>query len=55
MPSLDYDPAQVPRWIKQDTMKRILEWIKLNQQLLSDYELGNIWDTDEFLNNISKV
>lgn len=55
MPSLDYDPTQVPRWIKTDTMKRILEWIKLNQQLLIDYEYGKIWDTDDFMNNISKV
>jgi hypothetical protein len=55
MPSLDYDPTQIPRWIKVDTMKRILEWFKLNQQLLADYEYGKIWDTDEFLNNISKV
>lgn len=55
MPSLDYNPAQVPRWIKQDTMIKILEWIKLNQQLLADYEYGKIWDTDDFLNNISKI
>jgi hypothetical protein len=55
MPSLDYDPTQVPRWIKHTTMKKILEWIKLNQELLSDYEHGKIWDTDDFLNNISKV
>ena len=55
MPSLDYDTTQVPRWIKHTTMKKILEWIKLNQELLSDYEYGKIWDTDDFLNNISKV
>ena len=55
MPSLDYDPSQVARWIKQDTMKRILEWIKLNQQLLYDYELGNIMDTSDFLSGIAKV
>jgi len=55
MPSLDYDPDQVPRWIKQETMKKILEWIKLNQPLLVDYERGVIWDTDEFMDSISKV
>lgn len=55
MPSLDYDPAQVPGWIKQSTMKKILEWIKLNQPLLVDYEQGTMWDTDDFLNSISKV
>ena len=55
MPSLDYDPSQVASWITPKIMNKILEWIKLNQQLLSDYENGIIWDTDEFLNNISKV
>jgi hypothetical protein len=55
MPSLDYDPVQVPKWIKHSTMNKILEWIKLNQELLSDYENGKIWDTDDFLNSISKV
>lgn len=55
MPSLDYDHAQVPRWIKHDTMGQILDWIKLNQQLLADYEFGKIWDTDDFLNSISKI
>lgn len=55
MPSLDYDPTQVPRWIGSNTMKKILTWIKLNQKLLYDYENGIIYDTDEFLNSISKV
>ncbi len=55
MPSLDYDPEQVPRWIKEATMNKILSWIKLNQKLLMDYEQGVIWDTDEFLNDISRV
>jgi hypothetical protein len=55
MPSLDFDPSQVPRWIKKDVMNNILNWIKLNQELLSDYENGKIWDTDDFLDNISKI
>lgn len=55
MPSLDYDPTQVPRWMKHSTMEKILVWIKLNQKLLADYEYGKIWDTDDFLNDISKV
>jgi hypothetical protein len=55
MPSLDYDPNQVAEWITPKIMKKILEWIKLNQQLLVDYENGNIWDTDDFLNSISRV
>lgn len=55
MPSLDYDPAQVANWITEKVMKRILEWIKLNQPLLYDYENGIIDDTDDFLNSIVKV
>lgn len=55
MPSLDYDPDQVANWIDAKTMKRILEWIKLNQQALYDFETGAINDTDEFLEKISKV
>jgi hypothetical protein len=55
MPNLDYDPAQVADWIGPKTIKKILEWIKLNQKLLYDYENGLIYDTDDFLNSISKV
>lgn len=55
MPSLDYDPTQVANWITPKIMKQILQWITLNQKLLYDYETGIITDTDEFLNNISKV
>ena len=55
MPSLDYDPTQVADWITPKIMNKILQWIKLNQNLLYDYENGKISDTDEFLNNISKV
>jgi len=55
MPSLDYDPKQVADWIGTKTIKKILEWIKLNQELLYNYELGLIDDTDEFLDQISKV
>lgn len=55
MPSLDYDPSQVADWITPKTMKKILQWITLNQKLLYDYENGLIQDTDDFLNGISKV
>lgn len=55
MPSLDYDPKQVAGWIDSKTMKKILEWIVLNQKLLYDYETGVIHDTDDFLNSIAKV
>lgn len=54
MPSLDYDPAAVPLWLKQK-MSKIIEWIKLNQKLLYDYENGIIDDTGFFLSQISKV
>ena len=55
MPSLDYDHTQVANWITSKIMDKIITWIKLNQQLLYDYELELITDTDDFLNNIIKV
>jgi hypothetical protein len=55
MPSLDYDPSQVAKWIDTKTMKKIMEWIKLNQPLLYDYENGKISDTDEFMDSIEKI
>lgn len=55
MPSLDYDPSSVARWIRGDTMKKILEWIKLNSQILHDFENDKIVYTRDFLNGISKV
>ena len=55
MPSLDYDHTQVASWITPKIMKKILQWITLNQKLLYDYELGVITDTDDFLNSISRV
>ena len=55
MPSLDYDPSQVADWITPKMMQQILQWIVLNQKLLYDYETGEIWDTEYFLNNISKI
>ena len=55
MPSLDYDPRSVARWIHGDVMKKILEWIKLNQAVLYDFENDQIVYTRDFLNRISKV
>jgi len=55
MPSLDYDPTRVAKWITSKHMKAILSWIKLNQQLLVDYENGTIDDTLEFIQKISSV
>ena len=55
MPSLEYDPQQVASWITPKTMKDIIEWIKLNQQVLYDYETDKITDTGDFLDSLSKV
>ena len=55
MPSLDYDPSQVASWITQRIMEKILDWIKLNQPILAEYELGIQTDTGKFLNQLSKV
>lgn len=55
LPSLDYDPAQVARWINSDVMKQIMSWIRLNQQVLYDFETDKIMYTDQFINQISKV
>ena len=55
MPSLDYDPSEVPKWMKGSTMEKILSWIKLNQKLLYDYETGTTQDTEIFMKSISKI
>lgn len=55
MPSLDYDPDQVARWITPAIMKKIQQWIVLNQQVLYDFETDKIMYTRDFLNNISKI
>lgn len=55
LPSLDYDPKQVANWITVDTMKQIMSWIRLNQQVLYDFEKDKITYTDQFINQISKV
>jgi len=52
MPSLDYNPKNVAKWID---IKLIQDWIKLNQKLLYDYENGIIDDTGEFLDNIKPL
>ena len=52
MPSLDYNPKSAAKWVP---IKEILEWIKLNQDLLYAYENGSIDDTGEFLDNISSI
>lgn len=53
--SLDYDPASVAKWITPAIMSQILNWIKLNQQVLYDFETDKIVFTDQFLASIAKV
>ena len=55
MPSLDYDSRQVASWITADIMRKIQEWIVLNQRVLYDFETDKIMYTRDFLNSISKV
>lgn len=55
MPSLDYDPSVVARWIRGDVMKKILEWIKLNSEVLYDFENDKIVYTRDFINRVSKI
>jgi len=55
MPSLDYDPSAVAKWITKDKMNAIFQWIKINQQLLVDYETGTINDTNAFMSKLSKI
>jgi hypothetical protein len=55
LPSLDYDPDQVARWITLNVMKKIMSWITLNQELLYDFETDKIMYTDQFISKISKV
>lgn len=52
MPSLDYDPKKVAKWID---MQAVLAWIKLNQEVLYQYELGEISLTDEFMSKLSSL
>ena len=55
LPSLDYDPSQVAHWITIDIINQIMAWIRLNQQVLYDFETDKIMYTDQFINQISKV
>lgn len=55
MPTLDYDPSVVARWIRGDVMKKILEWIKLNSEVLYDFENDKIVYTRDFINRVSKI
>lgn len=55
LPGLDYDPNQVARWITPGIMKQIMDWIKLNQVVLYDFETDKIMYTDQFINQIVKI
>jgi hypothetical protein len=55
LPSLDYDPSQVAGWITPKIMKKIQQWIVLNQQVLYDFETDKIMYTDQFISQIAKV
>lgn len=55
LPDLDYDPRKVARWITTDILKQIMDWIKLNQQVIYDFEIDKIMYTDQFISQISKV
>jgi hypothetical protein len=55
LPSLDYDPSQVAGWIALKIMKKIQQWIVLNQQVLYDFETDKIMYTDQFISQIAKV
>lgn len=55
LPSLDYNPSAVAKWITPQIMKQIQSWIVLNQQVLYDFETDRIVYTREFLDKISKV
>ena len=55
IPELDYDYTSVARWIKKDTMDKILSWIKINQPLLYKLEKGEYSSFKKFVDDISKV
>ena len=55
LPSLDYDPTRVAEWIQEKVMKKILQWIVLNQEVLYDFETDKIMYTDQFISKISKI
>jgi len=55
MPSLDYEPPKVAKWITTKHLRKIFEWIKINQDLLYDYENGEIDNTLVFLNKLVSI
>jgi hypothetical protein len=55
LPSLDYDPTQVAKWITADKMKQIKQWLVLNQQVLYDFETDKIMFTDQLIAQLSKI
>lgn len=52
MHTYEYETQQVAQWITENTMKRIIDWLKLNSELLLEYERGDIDITTDFLKKI---
>lgn len=55
IPSLDYNYRQAASWITHDILEKIFQWIKLNQQVLYDFENGTIMYSDELINKLSRI
>jgi hypothetical protein len=53
MPSLDYNPHKVAKWIDNNKLNQIFNWVKTYQKELYDYENGELDDTFEFLNKVN--
>ena len=55
LPSLDYDPCTVAKWIHGSTLMKIKQWIVLNQQTLHDFDTDKIMYTDQFISKLAKI
>lgn len=55
IPSLDYDPKQVASWITTDTIQKILQWIKINQNIIYDFENDKIMYSNDLISKLSKI
>lgn len=51
-PELLFDHDSVSEWITTEIMSKIIQWLKLNNQLLVDYQNGTVFVTDDFLSQI---
>lgn len=55
LPSLDYDPCTVAKWIHGSVLLKIKQWIVLNQQVLHDFDTDKIMYTDQFISKLAKI